>query len=129
MLLEIEVAAELQDPAESAQAVGLRYVSDQMAGIRREPAGKGFRYRDAAGKLVRDEQTLKRIQSLVIPPAWKDVWICPSPNGHLQATGRDDKRRKQFRYHPRWREVREDTKYARMILFAKALPKIRHPQM
>src|SRR5207237_3023317 len=110
---------------ESARAVGLRHVSDQMPGLKRERIGKSFRYRDAAGKIVRDAETLRRIKSLVIPPAWTEVWICPHPNGHLQATGRDDRHRKQFRYHPRWREIRDETKYARMISFAHALPKIR----
>lgn len=125
LLIEPEAAAALKDPVVSAKVVGLRYVSDEMPGIRREAAGKGFRYRDASGKFVKDAEMLKRIKSLVIPPAWTDVWICPDPHGHLQATGRDDRRRKQFRYHPRWREVRDETKYARMILFAKALPRIR----
>src|SRR6185503_13747592 len=98
MLLEPEMVAALQDPVVSARVVGLRHVSDQSPGITRERAGKNFRYRDAAGKLVRDAETLRRIKSLVIPPAWTDVWICPNPNGHLQATGRDARRRKQFRY-------------------------------
>ena len=113
------------DPVVSARAVGLRHVSDEKPGLRRERSGKNFRYRDADGKMVRDRETLGRIKSLVIPPAWTNVWICPDPNGHLQATGRDDRGRKQFRYHPRWREIRDETKYARMIAFAKTLPKIR----
>jgi DNA topoisomerase-1 len=117
--------AALNDPAASARVVGLRHVSDEKPGIRREGGGKGFRYRDAAGKILRDRETLGRIKSLVIPPAWSEVWICPIANGHLQATGRDDRGRKQFRYHPRWREIRDETKYARMILFARGLPKIR----
>jgi DNA topoisomerase-1 len=125
MLLEPEAVAALNDPMTSARAVGLRHVSDEKPGIKREGAGKGFRYRDAAGKIVRDAETLCRIRSLVIPPAWTDVWICADANGHLQATGRDDRGRKQFRYHPRWREIRDETKYARMIAFARALPKIR----
>jgi DNA topoisomerase I len=116
---------ELQEPAESAKAVGLRYVSDEQPGIRRHPAGKQFRYVVAAGKAVRDEQTLARIKALAIPPAWTEVWICPDPNGHLQATGRDVRGRKQYRYHRRWREIRDETKYGRMIAFAKALPHIR----
>jgi DNA topoisomerase-1 len=115
----------ISDPAESAHAVGLRYVTDQMPGIRREPAGKGFRYRYAIGEIVQDEAVLKRIKALVIPPAWKEVWICPDPQGHLQATGRDARGRKQSRYHKRWREIRDETKYGRMIAFARALPKIR----
>jgi DNA topoisomerase-1 len=109
----------------SARASGLRHVTDEKPGIKRERSGKSFRYRNAAGNIVRDEETLRRIKSLVIPPAWTDVWICPDANGHLQATGRDDRCRKQFRYHPRWREIRDETKYTRMIAFARALPKIR----
>lgn len=112
-------------PVESARAVGLRYVNDEQPGIRRVKSGTGFRYEDAAGKLVRDEATLKRIRSLVIPPAWTEVWICARDDGHLQATGRDAKGRKQFRYHPLWREVRDATKYDRMIAFGEALPRIR----
>lgn len=125
MLLEPETMAVLQDPELSARVVGLRHVSDQIPDITRERSGKEFRYRDATGKVLRDPETLRRIKSLVIPPAWTDVWICPNPNGHLQATGRDERRRKQFRYHPRWREIRDETKYARMIAFARALPGIR----
>lgn len=113
------------DPVESAREAGLRYVSDSKPGIIRRRCGKGFRYVDADGKPVRDKATLKRIRSLVIPPAWKDVWICPISNGHLQATGRDAKGRKQSRYHARWREVRDETKYGRMLLFGAELPQIR----
>lgn len=116
---------ESQEPAESARLAGLRYVSDQEPGIRRERSGERFRYRDADGSLVGDGETLARIQSLAIPPAWEDVWICASANGHLQATGRDARGRKQYRYHPEWRHVRDDTKYARMIAFGEALPRIR----
>ncbi len=125
MLLEPEAVAALKDPVRSARAVGLRHVSDEAPGITREHSGKHFRYRDPDGKLVHDKETLRRIKSLAIPPAWTEVWICANPNGHLQATGRDDRRRKQFRYHPRWREIRDETKYARMMAFARALPKIR----
>ncbi len=121
----IEAAESLKDPVKSAKVVGLKYVSDQVPGITRERAGKAFRYRDSSGKLIRDEATLRRIRSLVIPPAWTEVWICPDSNGHLQATGRDDRKRKQFRYHSRWREIRDETKYARIIAFAQSLPKIR----
>jgi DNA topoisomerase-1 len=113
------------DPIESAKAAGLRYVSDTTPGIRRKRSGKGFRYVDAEGKTVRDKETLARIKSLVIPPAWTGVWICPNPKGHLQATGRDARGRKQSRYHPRWREVRDETKYERMLIFGAALPTIR----
>ncbi len=114
-----------QAPEESARASGLRYVTDQMPGIRRERSGSGFRYRYPTGELVHDEAVWQRIKSLVIPPAWKDVWICPDPYGHLQATGRDQRGRKQSRYHPHWRQTRDETKYARMIQFARALPQIR----
>jgi len=103
----------------------LRYVTDSKPGIRRRRSGKGFTYTDPDGKRVRDKETLRRIRSLVIPPAWTAVWICPIANGHLQATGRDARGRKQSRYHPRWREVRDETKYERMQLFAQALPVIR----
>ena len=92
-----------KDPAGSATAAGLRYVSDAGRGIRRKRAGKSFSYLGLDGKPIRDSQTLRRIKSLAIPPAWTEVWICPLPNGHLQATGRDAKGRKQYRYHPRWR--------------------------
>lgn len=122
---EPEVLEKLSDPVEAADAVGLNYVTDDMPGIRREPAGKSFRYRHATGEIVKDPKSLGRIKSLAIPPAWTDVWICADPNGHLQATGRDARRRKQHRYHPRWREIRDETKYARMLAFARALPKIR----
>jgi DNA topoisomerase-1 len=113
------------DPAASARAAGLRYVTDAKPGIRRQRSGSGFRYRDASGLPVKDADTLARIRSLVIPPAWNSVWICPIANGHLQATGRDARGRKQSRYHPHWREVRDETKYERMTLFGAALPAIR----
>lgn len=113
------------DPVESSRIAGLRYVSDTSPGIARRRRGKGFEYLDPDGKRVRDKEVLARIKSLAIPPAWKDVWICTRANGHLQATGRDAKGRKQSRYHPRWREVRDETKYERMKLFGEALPKIR----
>jgi DNA topoisomerase-1 len=103
----------------------LRYVTDDRPGIRRLRSGKRFRYRNADGRPVKDAETLRRIHTLAIPPAWTDVWICPLPNGHLQATGRDDRGRKQYRYHPRWRQVRDETKYDRMIAFGLALPRLR----
>ena len=115
----------ITDPVESAKAAGLRYVSDSKPGILRKRHGKGFRYIDSNGSAIRDRETLARIRSLVIPPAWTGVWICPNPNGHLQATGRDAKGRKQSRYHPRWREVRDETKYSRLKVFGEALPVIR----
>jgi DNA topoisomerase I len=113
------------DPVESAKSAGLRYVSDAKPGITRKRWRKGFRYLDAEGAQVRELETLARITSLVIPPAWTDVWICSNPKGHLQATGRDARGRKQSRYHPRWREVRDETKYERMMAFGAALPTIR----
>jgi DNA topoisomerase-1 len=113
------------DPARAAAAVDLKYASDESPGIRRKKAGTGFTYIDAKGKGLRDEATLRRIKSLVIPPAWTEVWISPDSNGHLQATGFDARHRKQYRYHPRFREVREQTKYTRMLDFARALPRIR----
>jgi DNA topoisomerase-1 len=113
------------DPPAAAKAAGLRYVHDSKPGIRRERAGEVFRYLDAGGDPIDDEATLARIKSLAIPPAWTDVWICPQPNGHLQATGRDARGRKQYRYHPKWRSVRDDSKYERMLNFGKALPQIR----
>lgn len=109
----------------SAQQAGLRYSSDAQPGIRRLQSRGDFAYRDPAGKPVRDPATLARIKRLAIPPAWTEVWICPEPNGHLQATGRDARGRKQYRYHPHWRAVRDETKYNRMIAFGRALPKIR----
>ncbi len=112
-------------PQESAKAAGLRYVSDAKAGIVRKKTGTGFKYVGVDGKAVKDEETLGRIKSLVIPPAWTEVWISPVANGHLQATGRDAKGRKQSRYHPRWRETRDETKYERMMQFGAALPEIR----
>jgi DNA topoisomerase-1 len=108
-----------------ARAAGLRYVSDAVPGIVRRRRGKAFHYRHAGGGPVRDRRTLGRIRALAIPPAWRDVWICSADDGHLQATGRDARRRKQYRYHRRWREVRDETKYGRLIPFAAALPRIR----
>ncbi|HEY1628620.1 MAG TPA: hypothetical protein VGF52_02105, partial [Tepidisphaeraceae bacterium] len=109
----------------AARHAGLKYCTDDEAGIKRTKSGSGFSYRAPSGKIVHDEKTLSRIKSLVIPPAWKDVWICMQANGHLQATGRDARGRKQSRYHPKWREVRDETKYERMAQFAEALPVIR----
>ena len=112
-------------PTESARAAGLRYVSDRLPGIARRANGKAFRYLSPNGARVRDRATLHRIRALAIPPAWTDVWICLRPDGHLQATGRDARHRKQYRYHDRWREVRDETKYGRLAAFARALPRIR----
>lgn len=122
---KVELPEVVLDPVESAKAAGLRYVSDERPGIRRQRRGDGFTYIDAKGETVTDETTLARIKSLVIPPAWEQVWICPITNGHLQATGRDARGRKQYRYHPRWREVRDETKYTRMLAFGHALNAIR----
>jgi len=108
-----------------ARAAGLRYVSDAAPGIVRRRRGKAFHYRDADGGPVRDRRTLGRIRALAIPPAWREVWICSADDGHLQATGRDARHRKQYRYHRRWRAVRDETKYGRLIPFAAALPRIR----
>jgi DNA topoisomerase-1 len=120
-----EGLAPLGDPTVAARAAGLRYTSDRSPGVTRVRSGKGFRYLDADGKPVRDRDVLKRIRSLAIPPAWTEVWICPRGDGHLQATGRDARGRKQYRYHPRWREVRDEAKYDRMAAFGRALPVIR----
>jgi DNA topoisomerase-1 len=122
---DTDSAETIVEPKEAARAAGLRYVSDARPGITREPKGDGFVYRDAGGQLVKDEAVLERIRSLAIPPAYADVWICPHANGHIQATGRDARGRKQYRYHPRWRETRDATKYEHMAEFAEALPAIR----
>jgi DNA topoisomerase-1 len=113
------------EPEQAAQSAGLRYMTDDHPGIHRRRAGKGFRYVDAHGNAVREPEVLARIKALVIPPAWEEVWISPSAHGHIQATGRDQRHRKQYRYHDRWREVRDDAKYDRVMAFGRALPKIR----
>lgn len=113
------------DPVVAARLAGLRYVSDTRPGIIRKRAGKGFSYVGTDGKPIKDRDQLRWIKSLAIPPAWTDVWISPHKNGHILATGRDDRGRKQYKYHPHWREVRDETKYYRMISFAEALPSIR----
>jgi len=110
---------------EAIQEAGLRYVTDRKPGITREARGKTFHYRDPDGKKLKDEATLNRIKHLVIPPAWTHVWICPFGNGHIQATGRDARGRKQYRYHARWREQRDENKFEHMMGFAHALPLIR----
>jgi DNA topoisomerase-1 len=113
------------DPADAAEEAGLRYVSDTRPGYTRKRNGESFQYFDTEGKLIRDEPRLLRIGRLAIPPAYHDVWICPLSNGHIQATGRDDRGRKQYRYHERWRTIRDENKYDRILTFAAALPKIR----
>lgn len=115
--------AEPDSAAPSSRA--LRYVSDDAPGIRRLRSGQGFRYRDAEGRPVRDRATLERIRALAIPPAYRDVWICPSATGHLQATGRDARGRKQYRYHAQWRRLRDGDKFQRVTAFAAALPALR----
>ncbi|MGY2047331.1 DNA topoisomerase IB [Methylobacterium sp. JK268] len=113
------------DARDAAREVGLRYVSDEEPGYRRKRNGRGFRYIDPQGRPVREAAVLKRIRGLAIPPAYTDVWICRHANGHIQATGRDDRGRKQYRYHPQFREARESTKFAHMMAFAEALPGLR----
>jgi DNA topoisomerase-1 len=113
------------DPVESARIAELRYLTDELAGVRRKRRGNGFTYVNPNGNTVRDRTTLARIRSLVIPPAWTDVWISPLPEGHLQAVGIDARGRKQYRYHPLYRKVRDATKFTRMVAFGLVLPQIR----
>lgn len=119
------VVIALPDEVKSAKAAGLRYVIPKGLGIQRKAAGNGFTYLDPNGNPVTDEETLARIKSLVIPPAWTSVWISPSANTHIQAIGRDAKGRKQYRYHPEYRKVRDMVKFDRMRIFGRFLPKIR----
>jgi DNA topoisomerase I len=121
----VKVALLPADPYESAKIAGLRYVNDSMPGITRRAVGTGFAYYKPDGTRVVDADEIGRIRSLVIPPAWKNVWICPSRNGHLQAVGFDQRGRKQYRYHAVYRQVRDTTKFTRMVAFGMALPKIR----
>ncbi len=116
---------EVVDPKEAAESAGLVYVTDDKPGITRHKAGDGFTFRGPKGKPIVDEKEVERIRKLAVPPAYTDVWICPSPRGHIQATGRDAKGRKQYRYHPKFREVRDSTKYEHMLEFARGLPAIR----
>jgi len=113
------------DSAEAAEEAGLQYVSDDRLGYSRRAKDRDFEYLDTEGKTIRDERRLLRIKRLAIPPAWTEVWICPLANGHIQATGRDARGRKQYRYHERWREVRDENKFGRLAQFAEALPSIR----
>lgn len=122
---EKALCASTEAAREAAKSAGLRYVSDNSPGISRKRAGKGFHYTGPDGTAVRDKETLRRIRALAIPPAWTEVWICPLANGHIQATGRDARGRKQYRYHARWRATRDENKYDRMIAFGRALPRIR----
>jgi DNA topoisomerase I len=119
------IAIKPVDSIQCAKSAGLRYVADTSPGIRRKKSGTSVVYISADGHVIRDTEVLARIKSLAIPPAWRDVWICPIAHGHLQATGVDAKGRKQYRYHPRWREVRDETKYDRMLVFGRVLPTIR----
>ncbi len=110
---------------EAAQAAGLLYVTDARPGISRLRVGRGFSYRNPEGERISDPHAIARIRALAVPPAWTDVWICADPRGHIQATGRDARGRKQYRYHPEWRAVRDETKYERIVGFGEALPLIR----
>ena len=112
-------------PQEMANAANLIYVGGEHPGYRRVKRGKGFAYRDGTGAFVRDPALAARVQELVIPPAWTEVWICADPDGHIQATGRDEKGRKQYIYHPGWGQVRDQAKYNRLLPFAEALPALR----
>src|SRR6476646_1702371 len=105
----------------SAKAAGLRYVTDAAPGIRRRRVGRGFSYVDPDGRVIRERELIRRFRSLVIPPAWSDVWICPSPEGHLQVTARDARGRKQYRYHPSFRAHRDRTKFERMVTLSDVL--------
>ncbi len=119
------VAAAGDDPHEAADLAGLVYVNDEEPGIRRRRCGRGFAYYHLDGSLIHDGSMKERIKALAVPPAWTDVWICPDPKGHIQATGRDDRSRKQYRYHERWREVRDATKFHRLRAFGHALSVVR----
>ena len=124
-MLDLSAAEAVVDAKDAAEYAGLTYVSDERPGIQRKRSGNGFRYENGTGEPVKDTATLKRIKALAVPPAWTDVWICPRANGHIQATGRDGRGRKQYRYHAKFREVREGTKYHHMLAFAESLPAIR----
>ncbi len=123
-MADIETAT-VPDPEASAREAGLVYVHHDKPGITRKKKGKAFHYFDVHGKRITDAETIGRINKLAIPPGYHDVWICPNPRGHIQAVGMDDRGRTQYRYHPKWREVRDEAKYGRMLAFGKALPKIR----
>ena len=113
------------DPVEAARSAKLRHVTDRKPGITRSRVEDGFEYRDVDGSLITDEAVISRIRKLAIPPAYQDVWICRDPRGHLQAVGRDARGRKQYRYHPNWRAVRDENKYGKMLVFGRVLPMIR----
>jgi len=120
-----QVSAPAEPEQAHARAAGLVYVSDTEPGLRRKAAGTGFSYRLPSGKPIKDKDTLARVRALAVPPAWTEVWICPHADGHIQATGRDARGRKQYIYHADWREVRDRSKYERMLDFARLLPRIR----
>ena len=122
---ETDVHVLYADPVQSAAEAGLRYIPDTTRGITRQKKGKGFVYLNPKGEKISDPKILDRISKLIIPPAWEQVWICPSPSGHIQATGRDTKGRKQYIYHPEWRKTRSLTKFSRMIAFGETLPVMR----
>ena len=122
----METAVASHDYIHSAEEAGLRYVSDEQPGYRRRRAGRGFCFCDTHGERITDAKILRRIKALVIPPAWTNVWICPHPRGHIQATARDAKGRKQYRYHREWQEVRDKEKFTRTLAFARALPGLRN---
>ena len=121
----MDTSEPILDPIEAAHDAGLRYADDTVPGIQRRKRGGKFYYVDTKGEEIKDEKTLGRIKSLVLPPAWKDIWISPHPTDHIQATGIDGRGRKQYKYHPKWREFRDSNKYNKMIDFAQALPRIR----
>ena len=125
LVADLPSLEDAKDPEKSAERAGLHYVHDDVPGISRRRAGKGFSYKDASGMTISDAKIRERINKLAIPPAYSDVWICPDPDGHIQATGLDEKGRKQYRYHPRWSAQRDEVKFTRMIAFAHALPAIR----
>ncbi len=110
---------------QTARAAGLEYVTDAEPGIRRKRVGRGWAYYEPGGALIRDRRERRRLNALAVPPAWTDVWICPNPNGHLQVTARDSKGRKQYRYHPRFREKRDESKFGRLLAFSEVLPRVR----
>jgi DNA topoisomerase-1 len=123
------VEGKMDDPVQTALEAGLRYVSDAFPGLRRQRRDDGFVYLGTDGPEITDDAEIQRIKKIGIPPAWTDVWICPSPLGHIQATGRDARKRKQYRYHPTWREFRDENKFDRMLDFGQALPRVRHRVM
>jgi len=124
-MAHVKTRGEQPANVQSARSAGLVYVTDRAPGIQRRRRGRGFRYTDQHGHVIRRRSDLDRIARLAVPPAWKDVWICPNPKGHLQACGRDARGRKQYRYHADWRQVRDESKYGQMLAFAMALPAVR----